>query len=188
MVCVGNSIPFRWDGDSASLPDGIDGVLPLAVEQHGAGVAPNTLCALQAVVVAAYQGQGLARVPIQSMADAARRARFADLVAPVRPSWKHRFPLIPMDRSRVVPTGRPSVRPMVPRACSSRSVVPPRLRELDADRRDGAGVDDVDRPRVPRLGQLRYPGALVPVEIDVPRDEGVYVEPNQWMLHPVEPR
>ena len=63
VVCVGNSIPFRWDGDSASLPDGIDGVLPLAVEQHGAGVAPNTLCALQAVVVAAYQGQGLGGSP-----------------------------------------------------------------------------------------------------------------------------
>lgn len=67
VVCVGNSIPFRWDGDPASLPDGIDGVLPLAVEQHGAGVAPNTLCALQAVVVSAYQGQGHAPVPLQAI-------------------------------------------------------------------------------------------------------------------------
>jgi hypothetical protein len=58
-------VPLRWDGDPASLPDGIDGVLPLAVEQHASGVAPNTLCALQAVVVAAYQGQGLASVPVR---------------------------------------------------------------------------------------------------------------------------
>jgi hypothetical protein len=43
VVCVGNSIPFRWDGDLASLPDGIDGVLPLAVEQHQAGVAEHVL-------------------------------------------------------------------------------------------------------------------------------------------------
>jgi hypothetical protein len=98
VVCVGNSIPFRWDGDPASLPDDIDGVLPLSVEQHGAGVVPNTLCALQAIVVSAYQGRGHARVPVQALADAARRAGFADLVAPVRPSWKHRVPVDPMDR------------------------------------------------------------------------------------------
>jgi hypothetical protein len=61
VVCVGNSIPFRWGRDPTSLPDGIDGVLPLALEQHAAGVEPNTLCALQAIVVTAYQGQGHAR-------------------------------------------------------------------------------------------------------------------------------
>ena len=41
---------------------------------------------------------------------------------------------------------------------------------------------------LPGSGSFVIPGALVPVEIDVSRDEGVYVEPNQWMLHPVEPR
>jgi hypothetical protein len=29
------------------------------------------------------------------------------------------------------------------------------------------------------------PGALVPVEFDLERDRGVYVEPNVWMLHRV---
>jgi hypothetical protein len=36
-------------------------------------------------------------------------------------------------------------------------------------------------------GSFVIPGALVPVEIDVARDGGIFVEPNQWMLHPVEP-
>ena len=27
-------------------------------------------------------------------------------------------------------------------------------------------------------------GALVPIEIDRERDEGVYVEPNVWIVHP----
>ena len=30
----------------------------------------------------------------------------------------------------------------------------------------------------------RVPGALVPVEIDREREEGLYVEPNVWMVHP----
>jgi hypothetical protein len=35
----------------------------------------------------------------------------------------------------------------------------------------------------PETGTYVVPGALVPVEIDVERDEGVYVEPNVWMHH-----
>jgi hypothetical protein len=38
----------------------------------------------------------------------------------------------------------------------------------------------------PGSGSFVIPGALVQVEVDVSRDEGVYVEPNQWMLHQVE--
>lgn len=91
VVCVGNSIPFRWDRDPTSLPDGIDSVLPLALEQHTAGVEPNTLWALQAIVVTAFQGQGHALVPVQAMADAAPRAGFFDLVAPVRPRGSTAF-------------------------------------------------------------------------------------------------
>jgi hypothetical protein len=38
--------------------------------------------------------------------------------------------------------------------------------------------DDVSRNR-----RLVVPDALVPVEIDRERDEGLYVEPNVWMVH-----
>ena len=37
---------------------------------------------------------------------------------------------------------------------------------------------------LPESGAYVVPGALVPVEIDRERDEGVYLEPNIWMLHP----
>ncbi len=37
--------------------------------------------------------------------------------------------------------------------------------------------------RFPDSGRYVVPGALVPVEIDRERDEGVYVEPNVWMHH-----
>ena len=37
--------------------------------------------------------------------------------------------------------------------------------------------------RFPDSGSYVVPGALVPVEIDRERDEGVYVEPNVWMHH-----
>ena len=36
---------------------------------------------------------------------------------------------------------------------------------------------------LPESGAYVVPGALVPVEIDRERDEGVYVEPNICMVH-----
>jgi hypothetical protein len=37
----------------------------------------------------------------------------------------------------------------------------------------------------PETGAYIVPGdALVPVEIDREKDEGLYVEPNVWMVHP----
>ena len=39
----------------------------------------------------------------------------------------------------------------------------------------------------PETGTYVVPGALVPVEIDRERDEGVYVEPNVWMHHRSRP-
>jgi hypothetical protein len=36
----------------------------------------------------------------------------------------------------------------------------------------------------PETGAYVVPGALAPVDIDRERDEGLYVEPNVWMVHP----
>jgi len=37
--------------------------------------------------------------------------------------------------------------------------------------------------RFPDTGAYVVPGALVPVEIDREKDEGLYLEPNVWMVH-----
>ena len=40
---------------------------------------------------------------------------------------------------------------------------------------------------LPESGAYVVPGALVPIQVDRERDEGVYVEPNVWMVHPPPP-
>jgi hypothetical protein len=66
----------------------------------------------------------------------------------------------------------------------ARSLIRVALR-VDADLRLGGRVGGLDEARLPRDGTYVVPGALVPVEIDRERDEGVYVEPNVWMHHTV---
>jgi hypothetical protein len=39
--------------------------------------------------------------------------------------------------------------------------------------------------KFPQSGLYIIPGALVSIEMDVEKDEGVYIEPNVWMVHPL---
>jgi hypothetical protein len=37
--------------------------------------------------------------------------------------------------------------------------------------------------RFPETGEYIVPGGLVPVSISTEQDQGLYMEPNVWMLH-----
>src|SRR5262245_13682568 len=93
VVARGRTIPFTWDGTLEDLP-GIDQVGLRAVE---AARPPTTLSALSAEVASGHQNRGLSARVIAAMGDVARRENLAPLVAPVRPTWKDRYPLIPIE-------------------------------------------------------------------------------------------
>ena len=95
IIGRGRTIPFRWDGTLENLPSGIDAVGLQAVSEAG---PPTALSALAAEIAPDYQRGGLSGLIIRAMAVAARQAGLNTLVAPVRPSWKDRYPLIPIDR------------------------------------------------------------------------------------------
>ncbi len=180
-----NTIPFAWDGDAEALPEGIDGVLALAAAQREAGVAPAALCALQATVSPSRRGEGLSAQLVRAMTRLAAARGLRCLVAPVRPTWKARYPLAPIERYAA--WTREDGLPFDPWlrvharlgaevvAIAHHSMV---IRGAVAEWEDWSGL------AFPESGRYVVPGALVPVEIDRGRDEGIYVEPNVWMRHP----
>jgi hypothetical protein len=91
----GRTIPFLWDGTLEDLPAGIDALGHRAIDDPA---PPTALSALAAEVAEDRQRRGLSGLIIESMAAVARRAGLTPLVAPVRPSWKDRYPLTPIDR------------------------------------------------------------------------------------------
>jgi hypothetical protein len=186
VVAGGYSIPFVWDGRSASLPMGVDGVLVRGLRDHRRRRRPNALSALLAVVDPRLQGKGLSQEVIRAMARLADVHGMRALVAPVRPTLKHRYPLTPL--TRYVRWRRPDGAPFDPwlrvhwrlgarvLGVAARSmVVEGRVKDWEA----WTGM------RFPASGQYVVPGALTPVRIDRARDRGRYVEPNVWMLHPI---
>ncbi len=86
VLAEGNSVPVP------GLPAGWDD----ALRKGFAGAEPDRLCALSILVSQARQREGIARRALEHMRSLA--LRFEELVAPVRPSWKHRNPLTPIDR------------------------------------------------------------------------------------------
>lgn len=186
LIAVGNCLPIRWDGDPATLPPGgIDAVLEDGVAAAENGAPPTAASALMIVIEPDHLGRGLSAVCIDVMRGIVADHGLPYLVAPVRPTEKHRYPLIPMER-------------YASWRRADGALVDPWLRTHERAGGVGAGVAPMsmtvrgtvaeweawtDLP-MPATGSYVVPGALVPVEIDRERDVGLYIEPNCWMVHP----
>ena len=183
VAAEANAVPVTWDGQPASLPDaGLDAALESAFVD--AGPTPNVVCALQIVIDPRYQGQGLSTRMIERMAELGRLHGYDLLIAPVRPNLKHRYPLAPIER--YVTWRREDGTHLdhwlrtherfggeILKVATRSMVIPGTLEQWEE------WTDMV----FPESGSYVVPGALVPVQIDVGRDEGLYVEPNVWMVH-----
>jgi hypothetical protein len=118
------------------------------------------------------------------MAEVVRRHGLADLVAPVRPTWKHKYPLIPIER--YIGWQRDDGTPFDPWIRVHKLVGGEILRSAPAAMRVTGSVADWEEwtgMGLPDSGSYVIPDALVPVAIDRERDIGVYVEPACWVRH-----
>jgi hypothetical protein len=179
IVARGRTIPFRWDGSLEDLPSGFDAVGLRALEDRR---SPTALSALAAEVESDQQGRGLSRMVIQAMAACANAAGLDHLVAPVRPNWKERYPLVPIDEYAywTRDDGLPFDPWMRVHARLGATILRPApesfLIEAPAsDWEEWTGKDfAVD-------GEYVFPLCLAPLLVH--DGIGTYWEPNVWMLH-----
>jgi GNAT superfamily N-acetyltransferase len=182
VVARGRTIPFRWDGTLADLPAGIDAVGRRAVA--GTDV-PTALSALAAEVDPRFQGGGLSALLVRAMKQTAAAAGLAPLVAPVRPSWKDRYPLTPIEK--YAPWKREDGLPFDPWMRVHARLGGEILRCEPLSLEITAPVGEWEawtKMRFPEDGGYVFPGGLAPLEV---KDAvGFYHEPNVWMLHDVD--
>jgi GNAT superfamily N-acetyltransferase len=179
VVGHARTMPAR---EAEGLPGGIDDMLQ---SWFGAGTrpAPDVLSALVAVVDSGRRGEGLSRLLVEAMRDLARREGFSSLIAPVRPTWKERYPLIPLERyawwrrDDGLPFD-PWIRVHARLGAELLEVCPASMR-IEGTREEWESWAEMP---FPEDGEYAVPGALVPVVFANGR--GVYVEPNVWMRHP----
>ena len=189
IAAVANAVPLSFDAAFEDLPDrGVEWGVEKSLADHAGGVPPNTLMGVQVVVAGTYTGRGLSAIATGEMLALARRKKLASVIVPVRPNQKARFPLIPMEdyiawrtedglpydgwlRVHARAGGR------IIRICPDSMRIPGSVAEWS----EWTGLE------FPGSGRYIIPGALTPVEIDIERDRGLYVEPNVWVVHDLDP-
>jgi hypothetical protein len=187
LLAQGHTIPFRWDGAPDGLPDGIDGLLRNAFALRESGGQPNALAALAVEIPPSNQSRGLSRAMLEGMREIAGRQRLGELVAPVRPNWKERYPLTPIERyaTWTTPEGLPFDPWMRVHARMGAGILKPEPESLLISA-DVQSWESWTGLTFPETGDYVFPQSLTTVRIDKEVDSGVYWEPNVWMRHNVD--
>ena len=180
VVAEVNSVPVLVELDA--LPSrGWEDVLERGTT---AAEAPSAVSAISVAIRPDRQGRGLSKLCLERMRATAAAHGFEHLVAPVRPSWKARYPLVAIDRyvSWTTSEGQPfdpwlrvhaRLGAEIMRTCPESMTIPGTVSDWER----WSGLE------FPESGDYVVPGALELVSIDREADRGVYVEPNVWMHH-----
>ena len=185
MAAMANSLPFHWEGTLEELPEtGWDWVFMKAIEDHKNRVEPNIQSAIQINIHPVYQSKGLSTMMVKAMAEIGRTKGFQYLVAPVRPNQKSKYPLTSIDDYITWKTdeGLPFDAWLRVHARVGAKIIKP-CHEAMTIRGTRADWENWTRLKFLQSGRYVIPGALNPMEMNIEKDEGVYIEPNVWMVH-----
>jgi hypothetical protein len=186
VVADAQAVQFALGGPGRGvLPaGGWEQVVVWAFADADQEIVPDTACALSISVAVTHQHQGLARLMLDALRNSASELGLANLVAPVRPTWKDREPRTTMAeyvnriRDDHLPYD-PWLRTHVQAGGKIIGVAPASWLVAGslAEWREWTGLPfDID-------GDVDVPGALVPVHCDTRGNCAVYVEPNVWVRH-----
>jgi hypothetical protein len=184
VLAQGHSIPCAWDGTVAGLPAGIDGLVEDAFRLRAAGGAPTALSALAIEIPPVHQRKRLSEPMLGAMRDIAARHELADLIAPLRPTWKERYPLMPVERYAA--WTRADGLPFDPwirlHVRLGGELLGPEARSLRITGTVAEWESWTELP-LPESGSYVFPHGLAPLEVDRDRDRAEYWEPNVWVRH-----
>lgn len=184
VAAGGWGVPFAWDGTDEGLPDGYDAALVQSVEDHEAGRRATAFSFMAAAVHPDHDKQGLATAALSALVDRAQQAGIEHVFAPIRPTWKHRYPLVSMaDYATWVRDDGLSVDPWIRthQRMGARIVGPaPSSMVIPGTVAEWEQWADM---LFPVSGQYVVPDALNLLHVDREHDTATYCEENLWVQH-----
>jgi len=182
LLAEAHAVPLPWDGTLEDLPAGWDEGFVRGMTSEWEHTA---LMAIAISVAPSRQGRQLSSRMIQTFTDNARAAGLANgVIAPVRPTWKERYPLVPIERyvewrrddgSHFDPWIR--IHELVGGEIIAPAPESMRITGTAAEWEEWVGM------RFPEDGEYVFPGGLATIVVE--RGIGTHVEPNVWVLHRV---
>lgn len=180
-VAAANCVPLACDFNNLP-PEGWDWIVESAANDRNK--AKNAIGALAISVPGIHRGKGIARILIEEFGNLARRKGLDGVIAPVRPSEKHRHPFIPMEEylGWTDEKGRIYDPWLRSHLASGGKIVKPAPRSMVVEE-PIAFWEMWSGRQFAESGDYVLPGALAPVAIDAEMGRGKYVEPNVWFAY-----
>lgn len=185
ILALVNAVPLKFSRQLTQLPDeGVDWGVKRAVTGHKEGARPNLLMGVQVVVDKRHAGKGLSTSATREMLKLAVNSGFQALIVPLRPSNKHEYPLVDMDdyiqwkNEKGMPFDnwlRVHIRMGgdIVGVCARSMFISGTVCEWQ----------EWTNQTFPGSGKYIVSGALNPIDIDIEKDIGTYIEPNIWIVH-----
>jgi ribosomal protein S18 acetylase RimI-like enzyme len=183
-VATGWGVPISWSGEVAELPLSFADGLRRSIELHDSSGEADTFVICGGVVHPDRKGSGVAEELVQALCNTAAEHGLVRVVAPVRPTRKHLYPLLGIDdyaawvrddglpwdpwlRLHVRVGGR--IIGLEPNAQT--------MTETVAQWEEWTGLE------LPVSGEYIIPKGMAPLHVVKNDDVGTYVEPNVWVRH-----
>jgi hypothetical protein len=177
-------VPLAWDGTVADLPGGFTDSLARSVTSYEEGVVPNTFVLMAAAVRSDEQGRGHAGRVITAVRDRAVAGGLGQVIAPVRPTLKSRYPLTPIET--FMTWTRSDGLPLDPWLRTHVRLGATLLAPAPASQTMTGTVADWEKwtnMPFPSTGSYVIPDGLTVLHIDHDSNTGTYTEPNIWLRH-----
>lgn len=184
VAAGGWGVPLGWDGSVEGLPSGYDDALVRAVEGHERGLRADTFSFMAAAVAAPYERQGLATEVLTELVSRAEAGGLERVIAPIRPTWKSRYPTVPM---REYATWRRedglSIDPWIRTHQRMGGTIVASAPESMLVEGTVAEWEEWAGMVFPVSGDYVVPDALNLLRVNRELDRAVYREENLWMRH-----
>jgi hypothetical protein len=182
-----NSVAFAWDGTAEGLPQGEHDVMVRSTAEHAAGIAPNTLCGIQAVLLPQFIGTGFINDFIAATARAV--TGFDHVISAIRPTLKEQYATFSIEEylAWLTPSGEvfdPWIRVQQRRGASTLGVCHDSIVMTGTV----AQWEDWCEMAFPASGSYAIRGGQSPLVIDRDADFGRYSEAHLWMQMPSRPQ
>ncbi|WP_432942552.1 GNAT family N-acetyltransferase [Kribbella sp. CA-253562] len=175
-------VPIAWDGSVSDLPGGYTDAMARAVTSYEAGVEPNTFVLMAAAVRPNQQGRGVAAELITAVRDRAVAHGLPQVIAPLRPTLKTRYPLT--DIATYLTWTRSDGLPLDPWLRTHVRLGATVLAPAPASQTITGSVADWEKwtgIELPSPGTYVIPAGLS--TLTIADGTGTYVEPNIWVRH-----
>lgn len=185
LAAIANSIPFSWHRPISELSDeGVSWIIDKGLHEPVDLNSANMMCAVSMSISRDERNKGISKILLEHLKQIAVSKKFTHFVAPVRPTLKTYYPLIPIEnyvkwKNKEGGLFDPWLRTHVALGAQILKICTRSARVVAPISQWETWTGMI----FPGDGSYIIKDALAPVEIQYKDGIGTYIEPNIWVYY-----